>query len=91
MKRRKILRALAATAGLAVATSTQAQTPYPSQVIQWIVPYPAGGGTDNLARALADSMRASLGQQIVVDNRPGAATISPVAAPGSRVSGVGME
>jgi len=38
------------------------------------VPYPAGGGTDVIARVLAESMRQTLGQQIVVDNRPGAST-----------------
>jgi tripartite-type tricarboxylate transporter receptor subunit TctC len=38
------------------------------------VPYPAGGGTDVIARVLAEAMRQTLGQQIVVDNRPGAST-----------------
>lgn len=51
-----------------------AQDPFPSQVIKWVVPYPAGGGTDNLARTLAENMRTGLGQQIVIENRPGAAT-----------------
>ncbi|HYN64639.1 MAG TPA: tripartite tricarboxylate transporter substrate binding protein, partial [Candidatus Limnocylindrales bacterium] len=51
-----------------------AQGAYPSQPVKWIVPYPAGGGTDNLARALADAMQPSLGQPLVIDNRPGAAT-----------------
>lgn len=73
MNKRHLLRALAA-AGLAAATGAQAQGQYPDKVLKWVVPYPAGGGTDNLARTLADSMRASLGQQIVIDNRPGAAT-----------------
>jgi len=39
-----------------------------------VVPYPAGGGTDVLARTVAEAMRQTLGQQIVVDNRPGAST-----------------
>ena len=47
---------------------------YPSQLIRWVVPYPAGGGTDVIARALAEAMRQTLGQQIVIDNRPGAST-----------------
>ncbi|HTT12582.1 MAG TPA: tripartite tricarboxylate transporter substrate binding protein [Burkholderiaceae bacterium] len=51
-----------------------AQGNYPDQPIKWVVPYPPGGGTDVLARTLADVMRAALGQPIVVDNRPGAAT-----------------
>jgi tripartite-type tricarboxylate transporter receptor subunit TctC len=38
------------------------------------VPYPAGGGTDVLARTVAEAMRTTLGQQVIVDNRPGAST-----------------
>ena len=44
------------------------------QPLRWIVPYPAGGGTDVLARTVAEAMRVSMGQQIVIDNRPGAST-----------------
>lgn len=73
MNKRHLLLAMAA-AGLATAAGAHAQGQYPDQVLKWVVPYPAGGGTDNLARTLADSMRASLGQQIIIDNRPGAAT-----------------
>jgi len=73
MNRRHFLSSLAATAALGSPFAT-AQGHYPDQIIKWIVPYPAGGGTDTLARSLADSMRPALGQQIVVDNRPGAAT-----------------
>ena len=62
------------TSLLASSRFVAAQTAYPDQVIKWVVPYPAGGGTDNLARTLAESMRAALGQQVVIDNRPGAAT-----------------
>lgn len=42
--------------------------------LRWVVPYPAGGGTDVLARTLAEAMHAGLGMNIVVDNKPGAAT-----------------
>ncbi|HEX2547416.1 MAG TPA: tripartite tricarboxylate transporter substrate binding protein [Ramlibacter sp.] len=73
MNRRHFLSTLAATAAIAT-PSLHAQGQYPDQPVKWIVPYPAGGGTDNLARALADSMRVGLGQPIVIDNRPGAAT-----------------
>ena len=65
---------IAAAAALAAASQVRAQGAYPTQPIRWIVPYPAGGGTDALARTLAETMRASLGQAIVVDNRPGAST-----------------
>lgn len=51
-----------------------AQESYPSQPIRWLVPYPPGGGTDNIARQLANVLQASLGQPIVIDNRPGGAT-----------------
>ena len=57
------------------ASWARAQGGWPAQQIRWIVPYPAGGGTDVLARALSEAMRPLLNQQaIVVDNRPGAAT-----------------
>jgi len=73
MNRRIFLGAAAATA-LAHSPLARAQGQYPDQIVKWVVPYPAGGGTDNLARTLAESMRTGLGQQIVIDNRPGAAT-----------------
>jgi tripartite-type tricarboxylate transporter receptor subunit TctC len=42
--------------------------------LRWIVPYQAGGGTDTVARLLADEMRGPLQQNLVIDNRPGGAT-----------------
>ncbi len=47
---------------------------YPNQPIKWLVPYAAGGGTDAMARALAEAMQPGLGQPIVIENKPGAAT-----------------
>jgi len=73
MDRRTLLTTLAATAAASAAPWARAQT-YPDQLIKWVVPYPAGGGTDVIARTLAEAMRQTLGQQIVVDNRPGAST-----------------
>ena len=70
MQRRSFL---AATGLILAATGARAQS-YPDQAVRWIVPYPAGGGTDVLARTVAEAMRPALGQQILVDNRPGAAT-----------------
>ena len=70
MQRRSFL--LAGAASLAAA-GVQAQT-YPDQPVRWVVPYPAGGGTDVLARTIAEALRPALGQQILVDNRPGAST-----------------
>jgi len=47
---------------------------YPARAIEWVVPYPAGGGTDIVARTLAEKMSHSLGQSLIVANKPGAAT-----------------
>jgi tripartite-type tricarboxylate transporter receptor subunit TctC len=70
MQRRHFLAASAAT----LATPFALAQSWPEQPIRWIVPYPAGGGTDVLARTVAEAMRPGLGQTIVIDNRPGAST-----------------
>jgi tripartite-type tricarboxylate transporter receptor subunit TctC len=49
--------------------------PYPGKPIRWVVPYPGGGITDSVTRIVTQKMAASLGQPIVVDNRPGANSI----------------
>ena len=73
--RRQLLATSAAAAGLAMAGPAAAQGAYPNQAIKIIVPFAAGGGGDALARILAEKLNKPLGQQIVVDNRPGAGTI----------------
>jgi tripartite-type tricarboxylate transporter receptor subunit TctC len=64
-------RALAAIALLAAAGLAAAQA-YPNKPIKVIVPYPPGGTSDILARALGPGMQAALGQPWVVENKPGA-------------------
>jgi tripartite-type tricarboxylate transporter receptor subunit TctC len=59
---------------LAVASVVEAQS-YPNKPIRWVVPYTGGGLTDNVTRIVTQKMAASLGQPIVVDNRPGANSI----------------
>lgn len=51
-----------------------AASSWPRQSIKWLVPYPPGGGTDVLARTVAEAMRPALGQAIVIENKPGAST-----------------
>ena len=51
-----------------------AQATYPNQPIRFIVTTDAGGGLDNFARLVARELAARAGQQVIVDNRPGAGT-----------------
>lgn len=62
-----------AWAAIGGAASAVAQS-YPTKPIRLIVPYPPGGGNDTISRLLAQKMLESWGQQVIVDNRPGAGT-----------------
>ncbi len=72
--RRLLALALTCLAAMGLAGPARAQN-WPTQPLRWIVPYPAGGGSDVVARAVAAGLEQPLGQPIVVENRPGAATI----------------
>ena len=63
---------LATAAALATAPDARAET-FPSHPITIVVPFPAGGPTDTVARILAEPMRVALGQAIIIENVTGAA------------------
>jgi tripartite-type tricarboxylate transporter receptor subunit TctC len=71
LNRRKTLTTMVGMALLGV-SATHAQAHYPSQPIKFIVPYPAGGATDALARMVAQKLQDSWQQTVVVENKPGA-------------------
>ena len=64
-------RSFAAFAALVAGVASAAAQTYPSQPIHMVVPFPPGGGTDALARAIQDSFQKAIGQTIVIDNRGG--------------------
>jgi tripartite-type tricarboxylate transporter receptor subunit TctC len=67
-------RLIAFIAGLLLALPALAQD-YPSRPLTLVVPYPAGGGLDALARLLGQKLADRLGKPVVIDNRPGAGTV----------------
>ena len=60
--------------GLALAASTHLAIAQDSKPIEWVVGYAAGGGSDSVARATAETMSKSLARPVVINNKPGAAT-----------------
>ena len=62
-------------AGMLTATAAGAQEAYPNRPIRVVVPYPAGGNTDIIAREVMKEVSLRLGQPVVIDNKPGANSI----------------
>ena len=68
----RLIRSCAATAVLALLPALAAAQTYPTRPIKIIVPAPPGGAIDLIARVVGEKLAASLGQAVVVDNKPGA-------------------
>lgn len=74
MKTRRLLASLLAVpALLAWAVPVSAQS-YPAKPLRWLVPYPAGGGSDFLARTVGQQLSTQIAQPVLVDNKPGGNT-----------------
>jgi tripartite-type tricarboxylate transporter receptor subunit TctC len=74
-RRRLLLLAFAASCPLAVLSIGDAMALYPERIIRLVVPFAPGGGTDVVARTLAQDMGKDLGVTILIENKPGAGTI----------------
>lgn len=71
---KKLAVSLGIAAGiLAAGVATAQNEPFPSKAIRLVVGFPAGGASDLAARAIASQMTTQLGQQVIVENKPGAA------------------
>ena len=67
--------AAAALCGVVAAFNAAAAEAYPARPIRFIVPFPPGGGNDIVGRIIAEGLTNTLGQTVVVENRPGAGSV----------------
>lgn len=75
MTLRRLSTAVLYAAAICMTSSTMAAQAFPSKPIKFVIPYPPGGTSDTLGRLVADGMAKQLGQPVIVENRPGAATV----------------
>jgi len=74
LRRRYVLRLAASAAALAAGPRIAWTQSYPARPLRWIVGFPPGGGADNVVRIVAPWLSERIGQQVIVENRPGAST-----------------
>ena len=72
---RRGLSALALAAVATLAYPSRAEEAWPAKAVKLVVPFPPGGGTDLVARAMGQKLAERLKQPVVIDNKPGASTI----------------
>jgi tripartite-type tricarboxylate transporter receptor subunit TctC len=76
IRRRDVMVGALAVGGLAAGPArAQAPSPWPDRPIRWIVGYPPGGASDTFARLIGSQMATRLGQNVVVENRPGGGAV----------------
>lgn len=87
----KLIAACIAALPLWVSLPLAHAQPAPAKPVRWLVPYPAGGGSDFLARTIGQQLSTQIGQPVIVDNKPGgntaiaAAEVARAAADGATV------
>ena len=72
--RRRLLQLAGAATAVAALPRSAAALDYPTRPIRWVVGFPPGGGADIVARLMARWLSERLGQEVIIENRPGAAT-----------------
>ena len=71
LPRRQFLHLAAGAAALPAVSRIAGAQAYPSRPVRWIVGFPPGGGADTVARIIGSRLSERLGQQVIIENRPG--------------------